>query len=582
MRLPRTRFMLSAALVAYACALPAAAQAPDGHQYIRLRAKVEQAQLNPPPYRFAWHQANSLTKDVSAEYNGVVLNPNQPGRVLEWRITHRSDPSVEFMTQTATVVGDVWRFEFAPDESTFTPGTYAGYVRTYKTDGEGVVTQSLMIAEEVLTVRASPGWEDKPVIGPITGPFVRMPEDGDWPDGYILTREDGKEVAVPMPEGGPGGGGDGSLNPEDFVDTDSVTWSKTNDQLRAHAQAGTVLRKSGINLMGVYRLGDSLKVVGDEIDTAFDPIDPDGLTRTFGEPVDGLSAPIWQGPPYEHATWRLVPNFGSLPDSGDPQALWWDPINQVWFLDQPYAYFQPPLDTNVVQIGTNVAAYSFTGATNTFIVPPGVELLQVKLWGQAGANNTTAARGGSGGFVSGYLPVTSGETLSIVVPGHALGADYQQGGFGGGGGQVGANRAGGGGAAIIFRGTNVLAVAGGGGGAGASSFAGNGGGLVGVSADLGPGTGGTQSAGGSQNGAFLQGGIGVASAGAGGGGYYGGGGGSSSNGGGGGGSSYIAKLLFAFTLATNFSDDDDYAAGVGAPSASTLSPGGPGRIVLRW
>ncbi len=340
----------------------------------------------------------------------------------------------------------------------------------------------------------------------------------------------------------------------------------------------TTLRKGSINLMGVYRLGDTLDVDGDTIDTTHASIDPNGLTYTFGEPVGGMSAPIWQAAPYENAQWRLVPNFAALPDSGDPLALWWHPTESYWFLDQPYAFTQGPLDTNVLFIGTNVAAFSFTGVTNTFIVPPAVSNIQVKLWGGAGGQAGTANVGGQGGYVTGFLPVTAGESLYIVVAGTTNISQPYIGQFPNGGK---AALAGGGGSSIIARGTNILAVAGGGGGARLTSLGGNGGGLTGVTGSGSTGgTGGTQTTGGVTDGAWLSAGSTTSiNTSGGGGGWYGGGYGNAT---GGGGSSYIDMLIAGVTFSFANTFDDDYAAGVGVPSASTQTAGGPGRIVIRW
>lgn len=184
----------------------------------------------------------------------------------------------------------------------------------------------------------------------------------------------------------------------------------------------------------------------------------------------------------------------------------------------------------------NMVAFGYTGADQDWVVPAGVTQIFVKGWGGAGgggpgggAYTNGAVSGGPGGFTSGVLAVTPGETLKIVVgiggaifttaslpgaPEYGYGAlpkiqPYLY--------PVSANDEGGsgGGIAGLFRGApsqaNALLIAGGGGGANddetspsLSGFAGNGaGGQAGMSGEAG-----SASA--------------LASAGGGGGGYFGG------------------------------------------------------------
>jgi hypothetical protein len=163
--------------------------------------------------------------------------------------------------------------------------------------------------------------------------------------------------------------------------------------------------------------------------------------------------------------------------------------------------------------------------------------------------------GGLGGYASGVIAVTPGETLQVYV-----GSKGTQGGPGGfnGGGFAGQYGGGGGGASDIRRGaalTDRIFVAGGGGGGncGCPDFGigGPGGGLEGgagiaLQGSLAPG-GGTQTAGGaagdmSNPGELgLGGGLGDYHVAGGGGGYYGGGGAYTS--GGGGGSCYFGTAI---------------------------------------
>ena len=231
--------------------------------------------------------------------------------------------------------------------------------------------------------------------------------------------------------------------------------------------------------------------------------------------------------------------------------------------------------TTAEQPYQKAVTFTYTGGPQTYTVPVGVYSLSVDASGASGGDglnylNTSTGSGGRGARVRATLAVTPGETLSLYVGGvgtqgpqgaSAGGAGYNGGGNGGvnGGGRGG----GGGGASDVRRSAaapstalaeRLLVAAGGGGGSLASPgnccFAGAGGsggapnGATGGSLQRteGPGTGATQSGGGSIGGSLGQGGNtagGGYTGGAGGGGYYGGGG-SSSDGGGGGGSSWVA------------------------------------------
>jgi hypothetical protein len=205
--------------------------------------------------------------------------------------------------------------------------------------------------------------------------------------------------------------------------------------------------------------------------------------------------------------------------------------------------------------------FTFTGAPQFFTVPAGITLLNVDARGSAGVLNVPGLLPGNGGRVQATLPVTPGETLTVMV-GSATGVAPDPGGFNGGGAH------GGGGASDLRRGSTRLLVAGGGGGRGldVGGNGGHGGGLVGA-AGVGTcgfgGAGGTQVAGGTGGAGGLGGAagspgisgtggdggsafaVGVIAGGGGGGGYFGGGGGGAcgsvvggSGGGGGGGSSF--------------------------------------------
>ncbi len=258
------------------------------------------------------------------------------------------------------------------------------------------------------------------------------------------------------------------------------------------------------------------------------------------------------------------------------------------------------LSLNNTLIGQISQTFSFTGATQTFVVPPCVSFMTVELWGAQGTAGTSTA--GLGGAVKGVMGVTAGQILSINVGGQAgfngggLSASPPAGngggasdirvapatlldrvvvaGGGGGGGSTNPSAPGGGGGAGTAVGANFF---GGGAGIGANGqiapVGGVAGGLNGGAGGTGNGSnnggagggGGFNSGGiGGVNSGYLTGGNGVlgiggngggpTGPGGGGGGYYGGGGASgglNSNAGGGGGSSWTGTLTTpTFTPAT--------------------------------
>ena len=245
-------------------------------------------------------------------------------------------------------------------------------------------------------------------------------------------------------------------------------------------------------------------------------------------------------------------------------------------------------------------------------MPGDIDRLFIQLWGAGGGGRIAA--GGAGAYVSGYLAVTPGETLTLLVGGGgkctAYAADHY-GGFGGGGEALGLRSApgGGGGRSAILRGTAELVDAGGGGGGdGAGSNGegkGGGGGVIegqqGYNSNGGhggtQGAGGTRGGGNATDGGFHFGGHGdlINGYGAGGGGgYYGGGGGNVTNngGGGGGGGSSFADNLTGFIGGDAFYGNlglsmpggleaPNYISGVGDGSwASNVNSGGNGEIVI--
>ena len=156
--------------------------------------------------------------------------------------------------------------------------------------------------------------------------------------------------------------------------------------------------------------------------------------------------------------------------------------------------------------GTQSDTFQYTGAQQTFTVPPGITSVRIQTWGaQGGANWVNNVN--FGGYVAGDVAVTPGSTLYIYVGGQA---STTVGGFNGGGSGEGAGKGGGGGTDVRIGGTTYndrVVCAGGGGGAGYWSnlhvVGGQGGGLVGGDGYRDPnyatnpgGRGATQSAGG--------------------------------------------------------------------------------------
>ena len=181
--------------------------------------------------------------------------------------------------------------------------------------------------------------------------------------------------------------------------------------------------------------------------------------------------------------------------------------------------------------------FEYTGSTQTYVISEGsgITRVYVEIYGAGGGNNNGNTHvGGYGGFISAYVHVIEGDTLSIDIgKGGSLGGTGDN--YSGGGGAGNANVGQGGGATSVQGGNGdgqqYYLTAGGGGGAGPASDGAPGGGEVGGTADslngtVNGGQGGTQTAdgsgGGSSNG--LSGEGSSIGGGGGGAGYYGGGG----------------------------------------------------------
>jgi Glycine rich protein len=221
----------------------------------------------------------------------------------------------------------------------------------------------------------------------------------------------------------------------------------------------------------------------------------------------------------------------------------------------------------IEQAGATALAFYYTGANQSYTVPAGIYSIYVQMSGAGGGPGSSGGTGGKGGLTYGYLAVTPGQVLTLLI---GQGGSTSTGGgtVGGGGNGSTANSytggQGGGRTAIIISGADYV-VAGGGGGAGSASGTqtngGDGGGLTGGTGTNGggtAGTGGTQTNGGTgfnagTNGVGGNGNGNQTGGGGGGGGYYGGGGASGGNstnkgGAGGGGSGFIANLTSGTTI----------------------------------
>lgn len=281
--------------------------------------------------------------------------------------------------------------------------------------------------------------------------------------------------------------------------------------------------------------------------------------------------------------------------------------------------------------GSYTQAFSYvSGTVQTFTVPAGVTSVTAYAWGAGGGNGSYANYyGGAGGFATGIITVTPGDTLYIAVGGGGLPSNGASGtgGLGGwpnaGFGTRGdASGGGGGGYSGIFSGSatlqqiNSLLIAGGGGGGTGYQAGGGGGGNNGSNgAGANTGKGGSQAAGGNAGngdtsppraGSALTGGnaggtgqddpatTGINDGGGGGSGYYGGGGGASDGSGGGGGSGYYhPSKVTGGSLTVGDSGQNNavtnppqtgnpyYVTGIGTGSAPGTK-GGDGYVLLAY
>jgi hypothetical protein len=115
----------------------------------------------------------------------------------------------------------------------------------------------------------------------------------------------------------------------------------------------------------------------------------------------------------------------------------------------------------------SVRVFSQSGQSEMFTVPDGVTELNVTAVGATGGagGEGPSSSGGAGGSVSASIPVSSGDTLTVVVGGSGD-TGGSNGGGGGGDGKEDHNGGAGGGASMVSNSSGLLLIAGGGGGGG--------------------------------------------------------------------------------------------------------------------
>lgn len=356
--------------------------------------------------------------------------------------------------------------------------------------------------------------------------------------------------------------------------TTGGVWSSSNNLIATISNSGLITGVASGNASITYtfiNVNGCSSTISKVINIAPLPDDPTSVTATPSTLLSGATTSLSAVSSGNKMYWYDVATGGT------PLAI----INSGATFTRTVDY----TTTYYVEAKTqSELAFTYTGAQQAWVVPSGVTSIEIKTWGAQGGGAQTGI-GGKGGYATGTLLVTPGETLYINVggKGNAGTTNVQvNGGFNGGGYAraytSGAYAASGGGATDIRKGGTALAnrviVAGGGGGTGFySSIAYAGGVGGGTSGTAGTnyssytgGSGGSQLGGGakgansaySQDGTMGNGGNSTATSGnwngsAGGGGYYGGGSGGAVGAGGGGGSSYIGGVIAGSTIAGNAS-----------------------------
>ena len=251
----------------------------------------------------------------------------------------------------------------------------------------------------------------------------------------------------------------------------------------------------------------------------------------------------------------------------------------------------PDVILNGASISSGTYVYNNSNTVNTLTVTGSPVAVTVRAWGAAGGNGSYGAgnSSGAGGYARGTVTLQPGTTYYFYVGQGGFGPASTTGNGGNGGWPNGgygsrgdASGAGGGGMTMLSKAlfstgmsdSDILLIAGAGGGStGFQASAGAGGGTTGQNSNI--ATGGTQSVGGTTNGAKLAGGNSPGSRtttsenddGGGGGGYYGGGSGIGDGVPGAGGSGYFnPSLVSSSTLTTG--------TNATAPNPESLLPAG--------
>jgi len=126
-------------------------------------------------------------------------------------------------------------------------------------------------------------------------------------------------------------------------------------------------------------------------------------------------------------------------------------------------------NSNVMTSGIyNCVTFQYTGSEQTFNVPAGVNNLTIQAWGARGSGASVGGSGGLGGYISGMINVSEGNTLTLIVGGAGSpspsGNYFGGGGYNGGGNGRGSGGGGGGATTVKLNGAPVIIAGGGGGG----------------------------------------------------------------------------------------------------------------------
>jgi hypothetical protein len=332
-----------------------------------------------------------------------------------------------------------------------------------------------------------------------------------------------------------------------FVANQTGNLTKVSIPIQKNSYYGTSSPDLVVDIYSSPDLSNSATKLLGKASVPFDSVSSTGVTwtdLTFESPI-----PVVAGQQY----FLAVPSQEDYYYSAYSIGYGYDTYNQgnLYLIGGQSTYQYQSLDLGFktyVEADPSIHAttFQFTGNVQDWVVPNGVTSVSIKAYGASGGSDTQP--GGRGGFASGDLAVTPGETLHLYIGGRGNDCTSGAGGGYNGGGNAGPSGcSGGGGGATDVRVndtaiSNRVIVAGGGGGAGLY---------------------GSGSAGGNQiySGNLYAGGNHPGDGGGGGGGYYGGSYGSGDSGGQGGSS---------------------YTSGVSNESQSAGVNNGNGYIVLMW